>query len=100
MQQSELTKEKIEKLGYQFPRRLPNGEWIALYRFLFTWGIILGLDEIGYKRRFCYKNINDALNAVANWNGENDPPGDWIVEKPGDRQGPGTITELNITNGE
>lgn len=85
-----INKERLEELGYKFPRQLASGEWIALCPFIFTWGLVKGLDDIGYKERWCYGNINDALKAVANWDGEGDPPGNWIVNKPSQRQGPGS----------
>lgn len=86
-----MTKERLEELGYKFPRQLTTGEWIALYPFIFTWGLVKGIDDIGYKERWCYgrEHLNDALKAVVNWDGEGDPPGNWIVNKPSHRQGPG-----------
>jgi len=88
-----MTKEQIEALGYEFPRQLPNGQWIALQRFLFTWAVVKGIDPIGYEQRWCYGAYNDALIAVANWDGEGDPPGNWIVNKPSGRQGPAGATK-------
>jgi hypothetical protein len=31
-------------------------------------------------KRYCYKQQQDALIASATWDGDGDPPGDWIVE--------------------
>jgi hypothetical protein len=84
-----MTKELLEEMGYLFPRQVADGEWIALFRFVFTWGLVKGLDDVGYNERWCYSSLNDALVAVANWDGEGDPPGNWIVNKPSQRQGPG-----------
>lgn len=84
-----------EDLGYEFPRQLPNGQWIGVFRFIFTYGLVVGLDRLGYQKRYCYHVYNDALVAVANWDGEGDPPGNWIVEKPSGRAGPGNSSELH-----
>lgn len=92
-----LTADQIAEQGYKYPRLLPTGEWIALFRFAFTWGVVVGIDEFGYKRRFCYESANDALKAVALWDGSGDPPGRWIVEKPGNRQGPGSKVQHKET---
>ena len=76
--------------GYLYPRRLPSGTWIAVQQFLFTWGLMVDLDETGYQYRFCYEHLHDALWAVRNWDGTGDPPGPWIKEKGrrGERSNP------------
>lgn len=88
-----MNKDKLEEMGYLYPRQLPNGKWIALFRFMFTVGLVIDLDDSGYEERYCYgwEHINDAMMAVANWDGEADPPGKWIVHKPSGRQGPGSM---------
>jgi hypothetical protein len=77
--------------GYLAPRRLPDQRWIAVQRFLFTWGLMVGLDDCGYVTRFCYAKLHDALAAAVLWDGTGDPPGPWIKEKgrDGERDGPG-----------
>lgn len=80
---------KLSLEGYRDCRRLPNGEVIGVMPQLFTFGLFVGLDEYGYKRRFCYESASDANYALAQWDGSGDPPGPWIKEKPSDRLGPG-----------
>lgn len=73
---------ELEQLGYAYGRELPNGERIGLMRFVFTVGLVVGIDERGdYRTRFCYPNPADALAAVLTWDGEGDPPGPWVKEK-------------------
>jgi hypothetical protein len=81
---------KIE--GYQFLRKLPSGEWAALMRFMFTMGLVVGIDLVGYRTRYCYEFDDEALDALLQWDGHGDPPGPWIKEKgrEGERIGPGT----------
>lgn len=79
---------KIE--GYHYVRKLPSGEWAGLMRFLFTTGLVVGLDLEGYRTRFCYTYHEDALQALLEWDGHGDPPGPWIKEKGrgGERENP------------
>jgi len=44
----------------------------------------------GWERRFCYARQRDAIVAALIWDGESDPPGDWVKDKsPGqDRLNP------------
>lgn len=80
----------IEANGYLNPRRLPTGEWAAISIFMFTAGILVGIDEVGYRTRFCYHRLADAQKALAEWDGTGDPPGPWIKEKgrAGERSNP------------
>lgn len=81
----------LEENGYSAARLLPGtGEVAALFEFIFTTGLIVGIDEFHYARRYCYERRMDAAAALAAWDGIGDPPGLWIVEKPSGRQGPGS----------
>lgn len=72
-------------------KQLPNGEWIAVQKFIFTYGLLTKVEEYGYSGRYCYENFSEAAAACATWNGEGDPPGNWIKYKGvgGERLGPG-----------
>jgi len=80
----------LRKNGYIAWREMPDGTVNGVMKFLFTYGLMIGLDIVGYQRRYCYSNIGDAMLALANWDGEGDPPGPWIKEKPSERLGPGS----------
>jgi len=81
--------EHFKKLGY-YPIRIINGEVVSIARFLFTWGLMVGINKKGYHRtRFCYPNVFEAVKAFVEWEeGEGDPPGPWIKQKPEERVGP------------
>lgn len=79
----------LETQGYEHVRQLPNGQWAGLQKMAFTTGLMVGLDEQEYQRRYCYEHETDAFVALAIWDGTGDPQGPWIKEKPGDRLGPG-----------
>ena len=67
--------------GYRMLREIPGRGITGIFRFVFTTGIVTGIDEFGYTRRWCYENHADAVQALNTWNGEGDPPGDWIKSK-------------------
>jgi hypothetical protein len=63
---------------------------------MFTTGLMVGLDELGYAYRYCYEHQADAAAALAAWDGQGDPPGPWIKIKghpDGERLGPGATSK-------
>lgn len=87
-----------EAIGYERVRVLPNGETAGLLRMIFTVGLVVGLDEFGYRTRFCYPDFNDAAAALESWDGIGDPPGPWIKEKGrgAERLNPSTFKGIPI----
>ncbi len=75
---------------YREIRTLPSGEKAGLMKMNFTTGLVVGLDAVGYRTRFCYADWKDAREALVKWDGHGDPPGPWIKEKGRvERNGPG-----------
>lgn len=76
---------ELEKLlireGYFSLREIPNRGIVGLSQFVFTVGIVYGLDATGYKGRYCYSRMKDAIEAFKTWDGVNDPDGPWIKHK-------------------
>lgn len=69
---------------YSHVRVLPTGEIAGIRNMFVTTGLFVGLDETGYRTRFCYDGINqeaDAIVALAVWDGSGFPPGYWIKQK-------------------
>ena len=79
----------LKRGGYKHILVMPDGTLCGLMPQLFTVGLFVGLTDTGYARRYCYEHHQDALDALMTWNGQGDPPGLWIKEKPSDRLGPG-----------
>jgi hypothetical protein len=77
--------------GYLFPRKLPNGEWLALQRMLFTTGIFIVVNEDSWRTRWCYETYEEAFVAFVHFDGVGDPSGPWIKQKPEERLGPGVL---------
>lgn len=72
---------------------LPTGEMAAVQSFMFTHGLLVELDVVSYGGRYCYETYEEAVAALRSWDGNGDPPGDWIKYKglDGERLGPGAI---------
>jgi hypothetical protein len=72
-----------KSIGYSCLRYVPNKGLCGLHEFLFTIGIVYGLDSTGYKGRYCYpkENLVDAVVALADWSGEGGPKGNWVAHK-------------------
>lgn len=78
---SEELKEFLEKEGYKELREIPGRGVCGVFRFMFTVGVVLGIDSQGYKGRYCYGSEVQAMYAINTWDGIGDPPGNWIKYK-------------------
>lgn len=59
--------------------RLIDGKLVALYDFAFTVGIVVGIDSVGYERRYCYSSKDAAEQALSVYQNTNEhPSGEWI----------------------
>lgn len=88
MNEEELKKVKAiaEGWGQDFEkitglRILPNGEVAGVLPFVFTHGLLVGLDPWGYRLRYCYALHYQAMQALASWKKGDDPPGPWLKKK-------------------
>ncbi len=67
--------------GYSNIREIEGRGTCGVMRFLFTVGLCYGLDEWGYKGRYCFPSKSEAIEALNSWDGNGDPSGDWIKHK-------------------
>lgn len=67
----------LREQGYRALRRI-GGVLCGLNCFNFTVGLVVGLSEEGYERRYCYEHAQDALAALRAWKGRGHPGGPWI----------------------
>ena len=50
-------------------RETPLG-YVGIAPMIFTWAIVVGMDESGYKCRYCYKDLGSAMGALkSRWRG-------------------------------
>lgn len=56
-------------------RQLPDGRWLGVLRLLFHWTLHVDIDPWGYRDRYCYRHVYDALRAMREWDGTGDPEG-------------------------
>lgn len=66
--------------GYYNIKRLKDGRWCGLFRFLFTEAIVVGLTRSGYEYRYCYEPDTIAAEQLKKYNGTEEPTG-WITKK-------------------
>lgn len=73
----------LEADGYKEIREVPGHGLCALYNFMFTLGLVVGLDSAGYKFRYCYpyERAFEAFVALKLWDGTGHPSGNWIKRK-------------------
>lgn len=69
--------------GYRLMRKVSTGEVIGVRQMIYTWGLFVGLNDCGYRTRFCYPDAVSAAFACVQWDGVGDPPGPWIKQKGG-----------------
>lgn len=73
--------EELMQNGYSIIMRVPGRGVCAVIRMVYTVGLCYGLDKTGYRGRYCYETLQEAISALALWDGTGDPPGDWIKHK-------------------
>lgn len=81
-----VSKEEIEfygSIGYNCLRYIEGKGLCGLSNFMFTIGLVYGIDKVGYVGRYCYPHefLKEALVALADWDGNEDPTGPWIKHK-------------------
>jgi hypothetical protein len=83
-------KDFLTKEGYLYLKEVPGRGVCGIYRFLFTYGLVYGMDSMGYKGRWCYDNLVTAILALNEWDGVGDPAYNWIKYKGegGERSNP------------
>lgn len=78
---TEQYKHYLEMHGYLHVQEIPGRGICALCKYMYTVGIVWGLDDTGYKGRWCYSGLVQAAVALASWDGQGDPPLEWIKYK-------------------
>lgn len=53
--------------------RVVKNQMCALKQFNYTSALVVGLEEMGYQRRYCYEHRADAENALVSWDGRGHP---------------------------
>lgn len=84
----QLTKERAEEIGYRPARILPDGRCAGIMGMLYTCALVIGIDEEGFSTRYCYHSRAEAELALKSWDGTGEPPGNWIKQKPEERNNP------------
>lgn len=74
-------KTRLHLMGYKEAREI-DGELCALHDFYTTRGIVIGIDNVGIRLRYCYQNREEANHEFAKYMSLDQPPGgNWIKAK-------------------
>lgn len=71
----------LKTQNYTDLREIPNRQICGIERMIYTWDIWYGMDEYSREGHYSFPTYADAVNALNNWNGEDDPGGNWIKHK-------------------
>jgi hypothetical protein len=50
-----------------------GGEFFAISRFIYTYGVLINITEYGYSGRFCFDNLQNAQLFYNDWDFESQP---------------------------
>lgn len=67
--------------GYAEVQEIEGHGICGINRFIYTTGLVMRLDSVGYTGRYCYHTYAEARAAINMWDGRGDPPGEWIKYK-------------------
>jgi hypothetical protein len=56
-------------------RRTPSGTIVGVFPFLYTWGLCRGVDDSGYRERWCYHSLAEAVANAAMLRDDDEPVG-------------------------
>ena len=65
-------------IGYALLRELPDGTLCGVIRLIFHYSIHVGIDYIGYRRKWCFGEfLHEPALALLAYDGGDDMPGNW-----------------------
>jgi len=83
---SQYTEQERAIMAHWYPyvscfRKIEGRGLCAIEKFIFTYGLDIGLSMWVRQGRYCYEHLQDAVTAIATWDGQGHPPGPWIKYK-------------------
>ena len=72
----------LTKDGYEHIRKLDDGTWVGIVPLMFSVGLCMGLDRIGWDRRYCYEDRALAVAEIAKLERGDQVPQGWIAKRP------------------
>ncbi|WP_374335431.1 hypothetical protein [Methyloversatilis sp.] len=76
-----ITPEWQKENGYISLRALDDGSVIGLFPLLYTLAIIMDIEPLGYRRRFCFEDRDQALSEFARLESGDDEPVGYIARR-------------------
>jgi len=77
-----LSKKYFLSMGYSQPKQLEDGWWVAFVPLMFTTGLCMGLDETGWKKRYCFEDKEKAQEEYNKLKFSYQVPQGWIARRP------------------
>lgn len=74
---------QVQEEDYLYLCWNPNKGYCGIMRMAFTVGLFYNIseDQMVYEGRYCYQTMAEAVQALVEWDGKGDAPGDWIKHK-------------------
>ena len=63
--------------------KLPDGTWAALTKLLYTTGLCVGLDDLGWAARYCFKDTGKAVSELCKLKRMTEAPSGFIAQRGG-----------------
>lgn len=82
----EILQSQLEQEGFYDLKVIPGQGICGMMRFIFTTAIVVGIDNVGYRGRYCYPHalVKECVLAYNIWDGTGHPLGGWLKYKGGD----------------
>lgn len=83
----------IDRAIYVAFKTMPDGTLCGVHPLMFHWTLVVDIDPIGYRDRYCYATKEGAIRALQEWDGTGDPEGWHRHVNSGRRRNPETGEE-------
>ena len=83
-QQDEFTQALLKPyFGFSGAKLLADGTYVGIKHMITTVAIFIGIEPVTpFKRRYCYKEMIDCIEAYQQLQTGNDEPTGWIARRP------------------
>lgn len=77
-----LSQDFFLKQGYVYSRQLSDYTWIGIEPLIITFGLIIGMDEYGWEKRYCFEDFGTCYTEAEKITKYDDVPSRWIAKRP------------------
>ena len=83
--QDDFSRELVSSRDYGFmaAKRLPDGVYVGIKGLFTTYAVCIGIDAVtAYRRRYCYVELSDCLDAYEKLQNGLSVPEGWVAQRP------------------